>query len=154
MSVGTHAEKNQIEAGKFSGFEFEEAAKLSFIIGGRGVGIGILSGHAKNIVGGNGDFREQRFLHHAVIAFGIGWRNMTFVAEKQKDTVPGEVGVVRSQQGIETFGSRAAGEGDRKPSLGADRRAGRADEFFSGSVEKVSCGREHVDGSDRGHENW
>ncbi len=64
------------------GMKSEEAADLGFIVCGRAVGIGIFGGHAKDVLGGDGNLRQQRFLHHPIIAFRIGGRNMTLVAEK------------------------------------------------------------------------
>ncbi len=49
VAIGTEAEKNQVKAREFAGFDFKESAELSFVVRGSGGGIGILSGHAKDV---------------------------------------------------------------------------------------------------------
>ena len=82
VAVGTHAEQDEVEAREFSGLEREEAAQFVFIFEGGCGGVGILRFHPEDIFGGNGNLRQQRLMHHAVVAVGvIGW-DVALVAEK------------------------------------------------------------------------
>ena len=56
---------------------------------------------------------------------------MALVAKEEIGARPGEIGIARGEQGIEAFGSRAAGERDREAALRADRLAADFDKFFA-----------------------
>ncbi len=82
MAVRTEAEQDQIEARKVTRAQFEEAAEFFFVISGGCGGVGIFREYTIHIPGGNWNFRQHRFIHHAVVAVGVVGRDVTLVAEK------------------------------------------------------------------------
>lgn len=92
MTVGTHAKEDEVKAWEFARLKVEKSTQLAFIVGGSSGGIGIFCEHAKDVFRWDDDLGEQRFLDHPIIAFGVGGRDVAFVAEENKDAVPAKVG--------------------------------------------------------------
>ena len=64
-----------------------------------------LTSNPKNVLLGNSDLGEQRFLRHAVVALSIRGRHMALVTKKNKDLFPWKlllrIALILSQQGID-----------------------------------------------------
>ncbi len=76
--------------------------------------------YAKDVVGGNRNFGQQRLVDHPVVAFGASGCDVTLVAKEEVSVLPVKVLVISGQQRIESFGSRASRERNREASVEPD----------------------------------
>src|SRR3954469_9589699 len=74
------------------------------------------SADTMNIPLRNWNLAQKRFIGHAKVAVRIVRWNVTLVAKKNMNTVPGQFFMLTRQQGIDSARRIAAGESNGKPS--------------------------------------
>ena len=110
--------------------------------------------HAEDIFGRNRDLRQQRFIHHAIVAVGVIGRDVALIAQEQERAVPVEGCVLGREESIQTLWGRAARERDGEPAARGARGFAGADELLGGGVKQVSWRRQDLDHASGGHREF
>ena len=140
-----HADEDDVEARKLTGGETEERCEELFVFVGGFFGIGIFGFDAVDLLGLERELLQHRLVGHAEVAVFIVGGDVALVAEEDEGFFPGHDGEVGfgGEQGIESFGSRAAGQRDGEAAVllhGGVR--GGEDEFGGASGDGVDVGED------------
>ncbi len=147
MAIGTETEDDEIEAWELTLTELEKGANAGFVLGGGLLRIWKFGAHPVYVFGRHGDFRQESFVRHAVVAVGmVGW-DVSLVANENKSTVPGKAGVILGELGVKAAGSGPSRERNGEAALGADGGTPDADELLGGRVKKIGGRSKYLDGS-------
>src|SRR5579859_4332109 len=153
VPLWSDSEKDEIDLGELPGCSTEKFAKPLFVQGGGLVRVGQFASHTENVVSRDWQFREQRLLRHAEIAFGKIRRHMAFVAPKEEHLIPRKL---LSEGGCEfvmqAFRCRAARERDRVAAVLANGLLSDLAKLLSGCAEKFGVGIKNANLGIRGHE--
>ena len=116
MTVRSQTQQDEIEPGDFRSGDSELLAQHRFISVGNGLGIGEFAGYAMNLRHGKGQVAQERVMGHSIITVRMIRWDVTFIAPKKPDFRPIELAPERwgDQSRIETFRSRASGQGQGK----------------------------------------
>src|SRR5204863_2639638 len=133
VTVVADTEKDQIEAGPRPAAERKKIAQDDLIR--RGCALGTALGFdAMNVFSRNRDFREQRFMSHAVIAVGMVRGHRALISPEKMNPAPenplakfrpGELGVQRPRR-------VSAGKRDGESARAVDRLTADSYPFFGG----------------------
>src|SRR5580658_10563524 len=138
MSVRSHAQQDEIKAGKFAGRDGEKLPQCLFVGVRCGRSVRVLGRDAEDVGWRDGNLRQEALFGHAVIAVGIVGGNMAFIAPEEEHAIPGQAGAgVRRDQGVQVFGSRSTGERNCKAAPLRDSAGSGAYEFLGGRLKKI-----------------
>src|SRR5580704_7010095 len=113
MSLGAHAEQNQIEAWELAGLQLKRCAQLVLIFCRCLVDTRVLRVDAMHLLHFDRSFRKHRFGSHAKVALGIIRRDVPFIAKKKLDLLPRHFGLqqwIGGQQSVQNLRRRPARE--------------------------------------------
>src|ERR1700675_2803479 len=120
VSFVAHPEKDQVKARKLAICQFEIRSKVLVVLLGGIFGYGILAFDARDLLGLQWRFGNQRFSGHAKIAISMVRLNMALVTKKKMHVVPGDEGAesgIIDEQAVEKLGCGSASQGHVEGSL-------------------------------------
>ena len=129
MTIRPHPQKNQIETRYFSIGNVKILTNHGFILFGDGLSIREFTGHAMNVISGNGHVFEERLRGHSIIAVRVVRGNVAFIPPKNLDVGPINLRAKRGsrKQFIKTFRRGSAGQ-----------RHGKHVSFLNGSARMMN----------------